>query len=239
MPATRHLKPSLLAASLGLLLHQLPAFAQQAAISDDDQAATANAQQAPATPDSPDAATDLDAVTVTGYRYSIEKSLDQKRQANAVVEVITAEDISKFPDKNVADSLQRVPGVFIDRSGGEGSRVSIRGLSSDLVLTELNGNYVASSESNAEPTRSFNYVLLPSNMISSVEVFKSAEARIDEGGVGGTVILHTRRPLDIPANTGFVSVEGTYADTTETTEPQASAMYSWQSRTSGSACWRA
>lgn len=230
MSATRHLKPSLLAASLGLLLYQLPVFAQQAATSDDDPAATADAQQAPATPDSPDAATDLDAVTVTGYRYSIEKSLDQKREANAVVEVITAEDISKFPDKNVADSLQRVPGVFIDRDGGEGSRVSIRGLSSDLVLTELNGNYVASSESNAEPTRSFNYVLLPSNMISSVEVFKSAEARIDEGGVGGTVILHTRRPLDVPANTGFVSVEGTYADTTETTEPQLAGMYSWQSK---------
>jgi outer membrane receptor for ferrienterochelin and colicin len=72
-------------------------------------------------------------VVVTGYRYSIEKSLDQKRNANAVVDVVTAEDIGKFPDKNVADALQRVPGVIIDRSGGEGKNVSVRGLSSELT----------------------------------------------------------------------------------------------------------
>jgi outer membrane cobalamin receptor len=74
-------------------------------------------------------ATTLDSVQVTGYRFAIEKSLDQKRDANAVVDVITAEDVGKFPDKNVADSLQRVPGVIIDRSGGEGKNVSVRGLS--------------------------------------------------------------------------------------------------------------
>jgi TonB-dependent receptor len=210
---TRYLNPSLLATSLGLFLYQLPA----------------GAQQTPATSDSPEDAAKVDTITVTGYRYSIEQSLEQKRTANAVVEVVTAEDISKFPDKNVADSLQRVPGVFIDRNGGEGSQVSIRGLTPDLVLTQLNGNFVASTEGDAEPSRSFNYVLLPANMISSVEVFKSAEARIDEGGVGGTVILHTRRPLDLPANTGFVSAEGTYADTTEDIEPQFSGMYSWHS----------
>ena len=82
----------------------------------------ASAQQATATPQQTGtpSATDLDQVTVTGYRYSIEQSLEQKRNANAVVEVITAEDVSKFPDKNVADALQRVPGVIITRDGGEG-----------------------------------------------------------------------------------------------------------------------
>ena len=162
---------------------------------------SAIAQQA-ATP-TPDATT-LDAVTVTGYRYAIEKSLQQKRDANAVVEVITAEDVGKFPDKNVADALQRVPGVIITRSGGEGKNVSVRGLSSELTLTELNGNYIATAESNGDPTRSFNYTLLPSNMLGSAELFKSPEARIDEGGIGGTVILHTRRPLEMESNTGFV-----------------------------------
>ena len=212
MDCTRRSKPSLLAMCFGLLLlYQLPATAQQAATS----------------PTS-DSADDIDTVTVTGYRGSIEQSLNQKRSANAVVDVITAEDVSKFPDKNVADSLQRVPGVFIDRNGGEGSQVSIRGLAPELVLTQLNGNYVASSEGNAEPNRSFNYVLLPANMIASVEVFKSSEARIDEGGVGGTVILHTRRPLDLPANTGFFSVEGTDADTTKDVEPLVAGMYSWR-----------
>ncbi|AWH27309.1 TonB-dependent receptor plug domain-containing protein, partial [Stenotrophomonas sp. YAU14D1_LEIMI4_1] len=158
----------------------------------------AAAQQASAQPTTGSAdATTLDSVQVTGYRYAIEKSLQQKRDANAVVEVITAEDVGKFPDKNVADSLQRVPGVVITRDGGEGKSVSVRGLDPDLTLTQLNGNYIATSETNDEASRSFNYTLLPSNMLSSAELFKSPEARIDEGGIGGTVILHTRRPLEM------------------------------------------
>ncbi|WFC41561.1 TonB-dependent receptor [Pseudoxanthomonas sp. SE1] len=176
------------------------------------------------------AATDLDKVTVTGYRYSIEQSLDQKRNANAIVEVITAEDVGKFPDKNVADALQRVPGVIVTRDGGEGKNVSVRGLSSELTLTQLNGNYIATAESNGDPTRSFNYMLLPSNMLSSAELFKTPEARIDEGGVGGTVILHTRRPLELESNTGFVSVDGTWADTTKKTDGQFSGSYSWHDK---------
>ncbi|KAB7633023.1 MULTISPECIES: TonB-dependent receptor [Stenotrophomonas] len=191
--------------------------------------ASAFAQQATPATGTPDATT-LDSVTVTGYRYAIEKSLQQKRDANAVVEVITAEDVGKFPDKNVADALQRVPGVVITRSGGEGKSVSVRGLAPDLTLTQLNGNYVATSETNNEASRSFNYTLLPSNMLSSAELFKSPEARIDEGGIGGTVILHTRRPLDMEANSGYVNLEGTSSDTSHDIDPQASALYSWHSK---------
>lgn len=183
----------------------------------------ATTQEAPA-------ATDLDQVSVTGYRYSIEKSLDQKRNANAIVEVVTAEDVGKFPDKNVADALQRVPGVIVTRDGGEGKNVSVRGLSSELTLTQLNGNYIATAESNGDPTRSFNYMLLPSNMLSSAELFKTPEARIDEGGVGGTVILHTRRPLELESNSGFVSIDGTWADTTKKTDGQFSGSYSWHDK---------
>ncbi|HIE1099606.1 MULTISPECIES: TonB-dependent receptor [Stenotrophomonas] len=189
--------------------------------------AGAAAQQAAST--GSQEATDLDSVQVTGYRYAIEKSLSQKRDANAVVEVITAEDVGKFPDKNVADALQRVPGVIITRSGGEGKNVSVRGLASDLTLTQLNGNYVATSETNDEASRSFNYTLLPSNMLSAAELYKTPEARIDEGGIGGTVILRTRRPLDMKANSGFASIEGTSSDTSSGVDPQASAMYSWHS----------
>ncbi|TPG43626.1 TonB-dependent receptor [Sphingomonas koreensis] len=165
-------------------------------------------------------------IVVTGYRQSIEASLAQKRNANAFVDVITAQDVGKFPDKNVADSLQRVPGVVINRDGGEGKTVSIRGLSSDLTLTELNGNYIATADS-GDPSRSFNYLLLPSNLIGSVEVFKSPEARLDEGGVGGTIILHTRQPLDLKPWSGFVSAEGSYADVTKKVEPQLSGQLSW------------
>lgn len=208
-----------IAIALSALAASGSAFAQQA-----DDAPAAASEQAGTQ------ATDLDKVTVKGYRYSIEQSLDQKRNANAVVEVITAEDVGKFPDKNVADALQRVPGVIITRSGGEGKNVSVRGLAADLTLTQLNGNYVATSESNNEATRSFNYTLLPSNMLSSAELFKSPESRIDEGGIGGTVILHTRRPLEMEANSGFVTIEGTSSDTSSGVDPQMSALYSWHSK---------
>lgn len=219
-----HIRNSLSAAIAVVLttaaIAPLAAFAQ-------DSAAAVEQQAAPLQPASSDDATNLDAVTVTGYRYSIEKSLDQKRNANAVVEVVTAEDVGKFPDKNVADALQRVPGVIVTRDGGEGKNVSVRGLSSELTLTELNGNYIATAESNGDPTRSFNYMLLPANLLSSAELFKTPEARIDEGGVGGTVILHTRRPLELEPNSGFASVEGTWADTTKKTDGQFSGSYSW------------
>lgn len=217
-----HIRNALSAAIALVLTAAVPssAFAQEAA-------AAADTPSAQATAAAPDQATSLDAVVVTGYRYAIEKSLDQKRNANAIVEVVTAEDVGKFPDKNVADALQRVPGVIVTRSGGEGKNVSVRGLSSELTLTQLNGNYVASAESNGDPTRSFNYMLLPSTMLSSAELFKTPEARIDEGGVGGTVILHTRRPLDLESNTGFASIEGTWADTSKSTDGQFSGSYSW------------
>jgi TonB-dependent receptor len=186
------------------------------------QTAPADASAAVVTPAAP-----ANQVVVTGYRYSIEKSLDQKREANAIVEVVTAEDVGKFPDKNVADALQRVPGVVVTRSGGEGKNVSVRGLSSELTLTQLNGNYVATAESNGDPSRSFNYMLMPSNMLSSAELYKTPEARLDEGGIGGTVILRTRRPLDVKSGSGFANVEGTWADTTKKTDPQFSGQYAW------------
>ena len=203
-------------------------FAQQAAAPADAQTTPAKTDSSKDSANNKDSA-DLGTITVTGYRYSIEKSLDQKREANAIVDVVTAEDVSKFPDKNVADALQRVPGVIISRDGGEGKNVSVRGLASDLTLTELNGNYIATAEGNGEASRSFNYTLLPANMLAGAELYKTPEARLDEGGIGGTVILKTRRPLDLPSGSGFASVEGTWADSTHSTDPQLSGMYSWHS----------
>lgn len=196
------------------------AGAAQAQTADDASAQEPQDQQAAA-----DSATD-GAIVVTGYRESIEAALAQKRNADAFIDVITAEDIGKFPDKNVADSLQRVPGVIIDRDGGEGSRVSIRGLSSDLTLTQLNGNFIASATS-GDPSRSFNYLLLPSSFIGEVEVYKSSEARLDSGGVGGVIINHTRKPFDLDPWSGNVQVEGTYADVTDKIEPSVSGLLSW------------
>ncbi|MGO3424140.1 MAG: TonB-dependent receptor [Pseudoalteromonas distincta] len=169
---------------------------------------------------------EMEVIEVRGIRSSMAENLDVKRMSGSVVDAITAEDIGKFPDKNVADSLQRVPGVVIERDGGEGSSVSIRGLSSELTFTQLNGNFIASSP--GEPSRSFDYALLPSSMIESVEVYKSPEARLDEGGVGGTVLMHSRKPLNMNANSGVFNVESTYADVTKEYEPQFTGLYSWK-----------
>ena len=168
----------------------------------------------------------MEVIEVRGIRSSMAENLDVKRMSGSVVDAITAEDIGKFPDKNVADSLQRVPGVVIERDGGEGSSVSIRGLSSELTFTQLNGNFIASSP--GEPSRSFDYALLPSSMIESVEVYKSPEARFDEGGVGGTVLMHSRKPLNMDANSGVFNIESTYADVTKEYEPQFTGLYSWK-----------
>ena len=170
----------------------------------------------------------MEEVLVTGIRNTLQKNLDIKRDAAAFVDAITAEDIGKFPDKNVADALQRVPGVSITRDGGEGKNVSIRGVSSDLTLTLLNGNYIATGTNQTNPSRSFNYTLLPSNMISSVEVYKTPEARIDEGGIGGTVIINTRKPLQMDSMSGYLTLEGTYSDVTEDWEGQYSGLISWK-----------
>lgn len=170
----------------------------------------------------------IEEVIVTGIRGTLEENLDIKRDAAAFVDAITAEDIGKFPDKNVADALQRVPGVSITRDGGEGQFVSVRGVSSDLTLTLLNGNYISTGTNVTNPSRSFNYALLPSNLVSSVEVYKSPEARLDEGGIGGTVIINTRKPLEMDSGTGFLNFEGTYSDVTEEWEGQYSGLVNWK-----------
>lgn len=185
---------------------------------------TGHAQQ------SPDESNDEvdEVIEIRGIRASSAANLNIKRLSNSVVDAITAEDIGKFPDKNVADALQRVPGIVIQRSGGEGETVSIRGLGSDRTFTQLNGNFIASSP--GRPERSFSYSLLPSNLVGRVEVYKSSEARLDEGGIGGTVIVNSRKPLDLDANSGALNLEYTYADITDKYEPQFSAIYSWKNK---------
>jgi TonB-dependent receptor len=168
----------------------------------------------------------IEVIEVRGILASAAANLSIKRLSNSVVDAITAEDIGKFPDKNIADSLQRVPGVVISRDGGEGDSVSIRGLSSDLTFTQLNGNFIASSQ--GAPSRSFSYSLLPSTLIERVELYKSSEARLDEGGIGGTVLVHSRKPLNMDKNSGILRVESTYSDLTDKNEPQFNGIYSWK-----------
>ncbi|WP_158883794.1 TonB-dependent receptor [Rhodanobacter sp. L36] len=174
--------------------------------------------------------TDLQAVVVTSYRQSIDQNVQDKRDANSIVEVINAQNIAQFPAKNIADALAHVPGVVITRESGEGKTVSIRGLSPELTLTELNGNYVASADTSAGLTRSFNYTMMPANMFSDIKLYKSLEARLDEGGIGGNVDLRTRRPLEMKANDGFISVNGAGSDNSGKISPQVSALWSWKNK---------
>jgi TonB-dependent receptor len=174
--------------------------------------------------------TTLQAVIVTSYRQSLDQNVQDKRDSNSIVEVINAQNIAQFPAKNIADALAHVPGVVISRESGEGKTVSIRGLAPELTLTQLNGNYVASADTSANLSRSFNYTLFPANMFADIKLYKSLEARLDEGGIGGNVDLRTRRPLEMAANEGFVSGTAASSDTSSKTEPQASALWSWKNK---------
>lgn len=172
----------------------------------------------------------LQTVVVTSFRQSIDQNIQDKRDANSIVEVINAQNIAQFPAKNIADALAHVPGVVITRESGEGKTVSIRGLAPELTLTELNGNYVASADTSAGLTRSFNYSMMPSNMFSDIKLYKSLEARLDEGGIGGNVDLRTRRPLEMKANEGFLTLTGAGSDNSSRITPQAAALWSWKNK---------
>lgn len=172
----------------------------------------------------------LEEIIVTGIRGSLRQNIDFKRANTSIVDAITAEDIGKFPDRNVAESLQRVPGVTIQRQFGEGAAVSIRGAGNELTLTTLNGNNVASTGWFVlEPAkRSFNYELLPSELVGNIEVYKSSQANLAEGGVGGTVVINTRKPLDLDSLTIRGSAELQDQSDSGEQDPQLSGLVSWK-----------
>ncbi|WP_042143764.1 MULTISPECIES: TonB-dependent receptor [unclassified Pseudoalteromonas] len=175
-------------------------------------------------------ADEVEVIEVKGIRGSVVKSINTKRYATSVVDAVTAEDIGKFPDQNVAESLQRITGVSISRNFGEGERISIRGTTESQNRTLLNGQAVGSADwwTNSAASRGFNYTMLPSEIVSGLEVYKSPEADIDEGSIGGTVIVRTRKPLDLEANKIAGSVLAQYSEVSGETDPQLSGMYSWK-----------
>jgi len=186
-------KRTLLASALLLALGQ-PLYAQQTT----NTTNTSEAGQRSATVDE-DART-LDTVVVQGIRGSLTSSMNLKRDSQGVVDGIVAEDIGKFPDTNLAESLQRISGVSIDRSLGEGARVTVRGIGPDYNLVMLNGRQMpASSNGNGagvSNSRAFDFANLASEAISSVEVYKTSRASIPPGGIGATINIRTARPLE-------------------------------------------
>ncbi len=183
----------------------------------------------------------VQSVVVSGVRAALEQSLRQKRNADAVVDVVTAEDIGKMPDKNVADAIQRLPGVNTQSSaGGEGGfgendRVSLRGTSPSLQQTLFNGHAISTgdwfilNQVGGSVGRSSSFSLLPSELVSSVVVQKSPTADLVEGGVSGAINVITRRPLDLRQSlTVEGSIQANYNDLSKKTEPQFSGLVAWK-----------
>ena len=166
----------------------------------DVPAAPSENAAAAGSPPAPQAATEdtggLQEIVVSGQRAAIRRAEDIKLNSIAVVDAVSAEEAGKFPDQNIADALQRVPGVAVDRAGGESSQITIRGFGPDFVNVVLNGRTLATDAKD----RAFNFDVLPSELISTAEVHKTSSADQEEGGIGGTVNIITARPLDF---TGF------------------------------------
>jgi len=170
-------------------------------------------------------------IEVHGIRETLSKNLAEKRDSQNIVDSVTAEDVGKFPDKNVADSLQRVPGISVDRTWGEGRDIFVRGTDKNLNMTQLNGQSVASAYwwKNDSQSRGFNYDILPSELVGSLDVYKSPSADLDEGSIGGLVIVKTRKPLQFKNPlTAQVSIEETYSKLPQKTDPQISGLVSWK-----------
>lgn len=191
--------------------------------------AWAQATDAAAPPPAP-AAAQVQQVEVKGIRETLKRNLAEKRDALNIVDTVSAEDVGKFPDKNVADSLQRVPGISVDRTWGEGRDIFVRGTDKNLNMTQLNGQSVASAYwwKNDSQSRGFNYDILPSELVGSLDVYKSPSADLDEGSIGGLVIVKTRKPLQFkdPLTMQF-SAEATYSKLPKKTDPQLSGLLAW------------
>ncbi|MDB6099772.1 MAG: TonB-dependent receptor, partial [Gammaproteobacteria bacterium] len=145
---------------------------------------------------SPDAIA-LQEIVVTGLRESLITSETIKRDSPGVVDAITAEDIGKFPDTNLAESIQRIPGVTIDRMNNEGSRVTVRGFGPEFNMVLLNGRSMPGSVSPGQnATRSFDFENVSSDGISGITVYKTGRADVPSGGIGATINIITARPCD-------------------------------------------
>jgi len=201
-------------------------------------AAPALAQTAPETTDpaqTPEAA-QVEDIVVTGFRSSLQQALNIKRQEAGAVDAILAEDIADFPDQNLAEAIQRLPGVTIDRVNGQGTTISVRGLSSDFTRTRING-LEAQAASGGNRNRSFDFSMFASELFNSIKVRKTQSAEIEEGSLGATVDLQTGRPMDFGGSglNAALSTQASYNDLSEKTIPRLAGLLSWtnENRTFG------
>lgn len=177
------------------------------------------AQDAP----TPSGATEqVEELMVTGIRGSLQRSMDVKRAAGGVVDAISSEDIGKFPDTNLAESLQRITGVSIDRSGGEGQLITVRGFGPEFNTVLINGRQMATENL----SRAFSFDTVASELVSGLEVYKTSSATMQSGGVGSTVNVKTARPFAIGEFKVAGSVKAAMEENSEETTPQISGLIS-------------
>ncbi len=191
-------------------------------------AGAASAQTAPAAGEE----AVVEEVVVTGFRRSLDQALNVKRQSVAAVDVIVAEDIAKFPDQNLAESLQRIPGISIVRDGGEGRAITVRGLGSQFTRVRVNGMEAIATTSDgasANRERGFDFNVFASELFNSLVVHKTAEASLDEGSLGAVVDLNTGNP--IAGKDGFtlaLSAQGQYNDLSKNLGPRLAGLIGYR-----------
>ena len=180
-----------------------------------------------------DAATaESDDIVVTGFRASLDAALNAKRDDNGIVDVIRAEDIGKFPDTNLAESLQRIPGVVIDRDAGEGRTITVRGLGPDFTRVRINGIEALAttggtdSSGGANRSRGFDFNVFASELFNAITVRKSSSADVEEGSLGATVDLQSARPFDFSGFHIAGSIRARYNDLNREVDPRATFLVS-------------
>jgi iron complex outermembrane receptor protein len=187
---------------------------------------------APAEPVADDQSAVVEEVVVTGFRASLGNALSVKRRANGVVDVIKAEDIADFPDANLAESIQRVPGVSIARDAGEGRQITVRGLGPQFTRVRINGVEGQSTASGTDSSgganrnRAFDFNVFASELFNSITVRKTASAQTEEGSLGATVDLQTGRPFDYKGATFVVSAQQGYNDLSKAWDPRLAVLAS-------------
>ena len=224
MKAHRRISTAALLGSSGIALAlAMPAHAQDAPA--DPAAAT---QEAPAA-DAQDSSQDI---VVTGFRSSLASAINVKRQTTGVVDVIKAEDIAAFPDQNLAESLQRIPGVAITRVGGEGRQISVRGLGPEYTRVRVNGMEALATSGGSDSGgavgnnrgRGFDFNIFASELFNSLVVHKTGSADIEEGSLGATVDLNTGRPFDYKKPALVLSAQAGYNDLSKKVDPRLALL---------------
>jgi len=182
--------------------------------------------------DAPEGAETIEEVVVTGFRASLNKALEAKQEQAGSIDMIVAEDIADFPDLNLAESLQRVPGVVISRDAGEGRQISVRGLGPQFTRVRINGIEAMSANGSTDASggtnrgRNFDFNTFASELFSNITVRKTASAETEEGSLGATVDLRTGRPFDYDGLTIAGSLQAGYNDLTEDSDPRAAFLIS-------------